>query len=143
MAARKAMGEIKLEIPAGQAQPGPPVGPALGQHRLNIIEFCKRFNEASKNLEAGIPCRTVISYYAGHAFDFEIRKPPVSYFLKRAAGLPKGAPTPGRKPVGAVTARQVREIAETKQAELNASDIDAAMRIVAGSARSMGIEVRG
>ena len=141
--AGKVVGQIKLEVPAGQAQPGPPIGPALGQHRLNIMEFCKRFNDQSSSLEAGIPCRTVISYYKDNSFDFEIRQPPVSYFLKSAAALAKGGSTPGRAVAGAVTATQVRKIAEAKADELNAHNIEAAMEIVAGSARSMGIEVRG
>ena len=140
---RQPQGQIKLEVPAGGAAPAPPIGPALGQHRINIMEFCKNFNERSKNFEPGTPCRTVITYYRDSSFTFEIKQPPVSHFLKRAAGLAKGAETPGRETVGTVTASQVQEIAEAKKDELNTPDIQAAMRIVAGSARSMGIEIQG
>ena len=136
-------GVLKLEVPAGKAQPGPPIGPALGQHRLNIMEFCKAFNQRSQNMEPGSPCRTEITYYRDNTFTFEIRQPPVSYFLKKAAGLEKGGETPGRAAAGAVTTAQVREIALAKMDDFNAADLDAAMRIVAGSARSMGVEVRG
>lgn len=143
MAPKPVVGEIKLEVPAGGAAPAPPIGPALGQHRLNIMEFCKSFNERTRNLEPGVPCRTVIRYHRDSSFTFEVKQPPVSHFLKRAAGLDKGAAEPGRANAGTVTSRQVREIAEAKKDELNAADIEAAMRIVAGSARSMGIEVKG
>lgn len=142
MVAKPVVGEIKLEVPAGGAAPAPPIGPALGQHRLNIMEFCKSFNERTKNLEPGIPCRTVISYYRDSSFTFVVKQPPVSHFLKRAAGLEKGATEPGRSMVGSVSAKQLREIAQIKMEELNAADIDAAMRIIAGSARSMGIEIK-
>ncbi len=140
---KQKLGMLKLEIPAGKALPGPPVGPALGQHRLNIGEFVKQFNDRSKSLEPGSPCRTEISYYRDNSFTFEIKQPPVSYFLKQAASLPKGSQTPGRENCGSVTAADLRRIAEAKLAELNANDVEAAMRIVAGSARSMGIEIRG
>lgn len=143
MAAKQPEGQLKLEVPAGQAQPGPPIGPALGQHRLNIMEFCKSFNEKSKDMEPGSPCRTVITYYKDSSFTIEIKQPPMAFFIKQAAGLPKGSSTPGRESAGLITTKQVREIAEAKLGELNAADIDAAMRIVAGSARSMGIEVQG
>ncbi len=142
MAPKPVVGEIKLEVPAGGAAPAPPIGPALGQHRLNIMEFCKSFNERTKNLEPGIPCRTVISYYRDSTFTFEVKQPPVSHFLKKAAGLDKGSTTPGRTSAGSVSTAQLREIAEAKKDELNAASIEAAMRIVAGSARSMGIEVK-
>lgn len=142
MAPKPVVGEIKLEVPAGGAMPAPPIGPALGQHRLNIMEFCKSFNERTKNLEQGIPCRTVISYYRDSTFTFEVKQPPVSHFLKKAAGLDKGSATPGRSSVGSVSTGQLREIAEAKKDELNAASVEAAMRIVAGSARSMGIEVK-
>ncbi len=140
---KQRLGILKLEIPAGKALPGPPIGPALGQHRLNIAEFCKQFNDRSQSLEPGSPCRTEISYYRDNSFTFEIKQPPVSYFLKQAAKLSKGSEQPGRNTAGSVSAAEVRRIAEAKMAELNAHDIDAAMRVVAGSARSMGIEIRG
>ena len=140
---KQKLGMLKLEIPAGKALPGPPIGPALGQHRLNIGEFCKQFNDRSQGLEPGSPCRTEISYYRDNSFTFEIKQPPVSYFLKQAAQLPKGSEHPGRESAGSVTAADLRRIAEAKLAELNTHDVEAAMRVVAGSARSMGIEIRG
>ena len=140
---RQMLGMLKLEIPAGKALPGPPIGPALGQHRLNISEFCRQFNERSQSLESGSPCRTEISYYRDNSFTFEIKQPPVSYFLKQAANSPKGSREPGRDSAGSVTTADVRRIAEAKLTELNTHDVEAAMRVVAGSARSMGIEIRG
>ena len=140
---KQKLGLLKLEIPAGKALPGPPIGPALGQHRLNIGEFCKQFNDRSQGLEPGSPCRTEISYYRDNSFTFEIKQPPVSYFLKQAAQVPKGSEQPGRESAGSVTAADLRRIAEAKLAELNTHDVEAAMRVVAGSARSMGIEIRG
>ena len=149
--AKKLMGMLKLQVKAGQANPSPPVGPALGQRGLNIMEFCKAFNAKTADMEPGAPCPTVISYYQDKSFTIDIKTPPASYFLKKAAGLkpvgkrnrPKGGAKPGRETIATVTAAQVREIAEAKMKDLNATDIDAAMKIIAGSARSMGIEVKG
>ena len=139
--AKKIAGYIKLEIPAGQANPSPPVGPALGQRGLNIMEFCKAFNAATQTMDPGTPTPVVITAYADRSFSFETRTPPAAYFLRKAAGLPKGSSEPGREVVGQVTMAQVREIAEKKMVDLNANDIDAAAKIIAGSARSMGLEV--
>ncbi|NQW10112.1 MAG: 50S ribosomal protein L11 [Alphaproteobacteria bacterium] len=139
--AKKIVGYIKLEIPAGAANPSPPVGPALGQRGLNIMEFCKAFNAATEKLEKGMPIPVVITAYGDRTFSFITKTPPVAHFLKKASGLPKGAPTPGKATVGRVTMAQVREIAETKMPDLNAVDIDGAMAMVKGSARSMGLEV--
>ena len=140
--AKKVVGSMKLQVPAGQANPSPPVGPALGQRGLNIMEFCKAFNARTQDMEPGAPCPTVITYYADKSFSLEIKTPPASYFLKKAANLKSAANSPGRETVGTVTSRQVREIAEAKMKDFNANDIDAAMQIVLGSARSMGIEVK-
>ncbi|RVV96534.1 50S ribosomal protein L11 [Mesobaculum littorinae] len=148
--AKKKVGSMKLQIKAGQANPSPPVGPALGQRGINIMEFCKAFNAKTQELEPGAPCPTVITYYQDKSFTMEIKTPPASFFLKKAAGLkpvgkrnrPKGATTPGRETVATVTAKQVREIAEAKMKDLNATDIEGAMKIVLGSAKSMGIEVK-
>ncbi len=141
--AKKIDGYIKLEIPAGQANPSPPVGPALGQRGLNIMEFCKAFNAATQNLEAGMPTPVIITAYSDRSFSFETKTAPASYFLKRAAKLEKGSGEPGKGPIASVTMKQVRKIAEAKMVDLNANDIDAAAKIIAGSARSMGIEVVG
>ncbi len=131
---------IKLQIPAGQASPAPPVGPALGQHGINIMEFCKQFNEATKD-QAGLIIPAVITVYKDRTFSFILKKPPVAILLKRAAGLAKGSGEPNKVKVGKVTRNQVREIAEIKMPDLNTDDIEAAMRIVEGTARSMGIEI--
>ena len=139
--AKKIDGYLKLQVPAGSATPSPPIGPALGQRGLNIMEFCKAFNAQSQDMEKGAPCPTIITFYTDRSFTFEIKTPPVSHFLKKAAKLKKGAQTPGRGTVGKVSRDQVREIAEAKMKDLNAADVDAAMRMVEGSARSMGIEV--
>ena len=141
--AKKIDGYIKLEIPAGQANPSPPVGPALGQRGLNIMEFCKAFNAATQNTEQGVPTPVVITAYQDRTFSFVTKTPPASYFLRKAAGLEKGSATAGRETVGSVTRAQLREIAETKMVDLNASNLDAAVRMSAGSARSMGLEVVG
>ncbi len=141
--AKKIAGYIKLEIKAGQANPSPPVGPALGQRGLNIMEFCKAFNAATQNIEPGAPTPVVITAYADRSFSFETKTAPASYFLRKAAKLPKGATNPGKEVAGKVTMAQVREIAEAKMVDLNANDIDAAAKIIAGSARSMGLEVVG
>ena len=140
--AKKIAGYLKLTVPAGQANPSPPIGPALGQRGLNIMEFCKSFNAATQGGEPGTPTPTVITVYADRTFSFETKTPPASHFLKKAAGLDKASETPGRTIVGQVNMAQVREIAEIKMQDLNAYDIDAAAKIIAGSARSMGIKVR-
>ena len=141
--AKKVVGYIKLEIKAGQANPSPPVGPALGQRGLNIMEFCKSFNAATGNMEPGVPTPVIITAYSDRSFSFETKTPPASYYLRKAAKLDKGGSTPGREVVGRVTRAQLREIAETKMVDLNANDIDAAAKIIEGSARSMGLEVVG
>jgi large subunit ribosomal protein L11 len=139
--AKKVVGYIKLEIPAGQANPSPPVGPALGQRGLNIMEFCKAFNAATQKMEPGTPTPVVITAYADRTFTFVTKTPPTSYYLKKAAGIDKGSGTPAREVKGRVTKAQLREIAEKKMKDLNANDIDAAARMIAGSARSMGLEI--
>ena len=141
--AKKIAGYIKLEIPAGQANPSPPVGPALGQRGLNIMEFCKAFNAATQNIEQGAPTPVVITAYADRSFSFETKTAPASYFLRKAAKIQKGSSAPSKTVAGTVTMAQVREIAEAKMVDLNANDIDAAAKIIAGSARSMGLEVVG
>ena len=140
--AKKIIGMIKLQVPAGKANPSPPIGPALGQRGLNIMEFCKAFNAATQNLEPGMPIPVVITAYADRSFAFVTKSPPNSYFLKKAAGVEKGSQTAGKgRPVGLVTMAQIREIAEQKMQDLNANDLDAACRMLIGSARSMGLEV--
>jgi large subunit ribosomal protein L11 len=141
--AKKITGYLKLQVPAGAANPSPPIGPALGQRGLNIMEFCKAFNAQTQNLERNSPIPVVITIYADRSFSFEMRTPPVSYFLKKAANVEKGANTPGRGSIGTVTKEQVREIAEKKMKDLNCDTVEAAMRMVEGSARSMGLEVGG
>ena len=138
--AKKEMGLIKLQIPAGQANPAPPVGPALGQHGVNIMEFCKAFNAATQQA-AGMIIPVVITVYQDRSFSFITKSPPASALLKKAASIAKGSGVPNRDKVGKVTRAQVEEIAKTKEADLNANDMDAACRIIAGTARSMGIEV--
>ena len=140
--AKKLAGKMKLQVKAGQANPSPPVGPALGQRGINIMEFCKAFNAKTQDLEPGAPCPTVITYYQDKSFEMEIKTPPAAYYLKKAAKLTSGGKTPGRDTAGSVTVKQVREIAEAKWKDLNANDVDAAMKIIVGSARSMGIEVK-
>ncbi|PIE15374.1 MAG: 50S ribosomal protein L11 [Rhodobacterales bacterium] len=140
--AKKLAGTMKLQVPAGQANPSPPVGPALGQRGINIMEFCKAFNAKTQDLEPGAPCPTVITYYQDKSFSMDIKTPPASYFLRKAAKLKSGATNPGRDIAGTVTMAQVKEIAEAKMKDLNAVDIDAAVKIIMGSARSMGIEVK-
>ena len=139
--AKKVAGYLKLQVPAGAANPSPPIGPALGQRGINIMEFCKAFNAQSQDMEKGSPIPVEITYYQDKSFTFKMKTPPVSFFLKKAAGLPKGSQTPGRGNVGKVTSAQVREIATKKLKDLNATSVDAAMRMVEGSARSMGLEV--
>ncbi len=141
--AKKIDGYIKLQVPAGQANPSPPIGPALGQRGVNIMEFCKSFNAHTQKEEPGMPIPTVITVFADKSFTFITKTPPASYFLKRAAKLEKGTGTAGREIVGRVTMKQVREIAELKMADLNAYDVDKAAEMIKGSARSMGIEVVG
>ena len=140
--AKKLAGKMKLQIPAGQANPSPPVGPALGQRGINIMEFCKAFNAKTEDMEKGAPCPTVITYYQDKSFTMEIKTPPASYYIKKAAKLQSGSQTPGKSVAGSITGKQVREIAEAKMKDLNANDIDGAMQIIMGSARSMGIEVK-
>ena len=140
--AKKITGYVKLQVPAGSANPSPPIGPALGQRGLNIMEFCKAFNAQTQNMEKGAPIPVVITVYQDRSFTFEMKTPPVSFFLKKAANIQSGAKAPGRDKAGAVTKAQVREIAEKKMKDLNCDSVDAAMRMVEGSARSMGLEVR-
>jgi large subunit ribosomal protein L11 len=140
--AKKIVGYVKLQVPAGKANPSPPIGPALGQRGLNIMEFCKTFNAQTQSYEAGAPLPVVITAYGDRTFSFIIKLPPVSYFLKQAAGVAKGSPTTGRSAnVGSITMAQVKEIAEKKMKDLNANDVNAASMMVIGSARSMGLEV--
>jgi len=140
--AKKIAGTMKLQIPAGAANPSPPVGPALGQRGINIMEFCKAFNAKTQELENGAPCPTIITYYADKSITMDIKTSPASYFLKKAAKLKSGATNPSREIVGSVSKKQLQEIAEAKMKDLNANDIESAMKIIAGSARSMGIEVK-
>ncbi|CAM8280623.1 50S ribosomal protein L11 [Candidatus Methylopumilus universalis] len=141
--AKKIVGYIKLQIPAGKANPSPPVGPALGQRGLNIMEFCKAFNAATQTVEPGLPIPVVITAFADKSFTFVMKTPPASILIKKAAKLEKGSPRPHTDKVGKITRAQAEEIAKTKMADLTASDMDAAVRTIAGSARSMGIEVEG
>ncbi len=139
--AKKVTGFLKLQVPAGAANPSPPIGPALGQRGLNIMAFCKDFNAKSSQMEKGSPIPVVITIYQDKSFTFEMRTPPVSYFIKKAAKLESGSKTPGRDKAGKITKAQVKEIAEKKMNDLNCNSVEAAMRMVEGSARSMGIEV--
>ena len=141
--AKEIQSQIKLQIPAGQANPSPPVGPALGQAGLNIMEFCKAFNAETQDMEKGLPVPVVITVYADKSFTYVMKTPPASILLKKAAGIQKGSGVPNWDKVGKVTRAQLEEIATTKMADLNANDMDAAVRIIAGSARSMGIETEG
>jgi large subunit ribosomal protein L11 len=134
---------IKLQIPAGQANPSPPVGPALGQHGVNIMEFCKAFNAETQTLEQGMPTPVVISVYTDKSFTFITKTPPAAVLLKKAAGIQKGSGTPNTVKVGSVTRAQLEDIVKLKEPDLNAADMDAAVRIIAGSARSMGLDVEG
>jgi len=149
--AKKVMGQLKLQVKAGQANPSPPIGPALGQRGINIMEFCKAFNAKTQEMEQGSPVPVIITYYADKSFSFEMKTAPASFYLKKAAGLkpvgkrnrPKGSVKPGREVAGTVTVAQVRQIAEAKMKDLSANDIEAAMKIIVGSAKSIGIEVKG
>ena len=139
--AKKVVGFIKLQVPAGKANPSPPIGPALGQRGLNIMEFCKAFNAQTQKLEPGMPIPVIITAYADRSFTFVTKTPPNSYFLMKAAGIEKGSQAPGKGTVGKVTMKQIREIAEKKMVDLNAKDIEGACQMIVGSARSMGLEV--
>jgi large subunit ribosomal protein L11 len=139
--AKKVTGFLKLQVPAGAANPSPPIGPALGQRGLNIMEFCKAFNAQTQKMEKGIPIPVIITTYQDRSFTFEMKTPPVSYFLKKAAKLESGSKTPGRDVAGQVTRKQVREIAEQKMKDLNCDTVEAAMKMIEGSARSMGLTV--
>jgi large subunit ribosomal protein L11 len=140
--AKKVMGIVKLQCPAGQANPSPPVGPALGQHGVNIMEFCKAFNARTQD-KAGLIIPAIVTIYADRSFTFELKTPPAAVLLRKAAKIEKGSGEPNREKVGTVTKKQLREIAEIKMPDLNAIDVEAAMRIVAGTARSMGLDVEG
>jgi large subunit ribosomal protein L11 len=141
--AKKIDGYIKLQVPAGQANPSPPVGPALGQKGVNIMEFCKGFNAATQGIEPGAPVPVVITVYADRSFTYVMKTPPASYLLKKAAGIKSGSGRPNTNKVGKVTRAQLEEIAKTKDADLTAADMDAAVRTIAGSARAMGLDVEG
>jgi large subunit ribosomal protein L11 len=141
--AKKIQGYLKLQVPAGSASPSPPIGPALGQRGLNIMEFCKAFNAATQEMEKGAPVPVTITIFQDKSFSFKMKTPPASFLLKKAAKLKKGSAEPGREGAGSVTREQVKEIAEIKMKDLNANDIDAAMLIIEGSARSMGLTVEG
>ena len=139
--AKKVAGFLKLQVPAGAANPSPPIGPALGQRGLNIMAFCKDFNAKTSQMEKGAPIPVVITIYGDKSFTFEMRTPPVSYFIKKAAKVESASKAPGRDKAGSITKAQVKEIAEKKMADLNSETVEAAMRMIEGSARSMGIEV--
>ena len=139
--AKKITGYIKLQVPAGTANPAPPIGPALGQRGVNIMEFCKAFNAATQELEKGMPIPTVITVYADRSFTFETKTPPASFLIKKAIGLKSGSKEPGKVGAGKIKRSQLREIAETKMKDLNAADLDQATKIIEGSARSMGVDV--
>ncbi|KHJ55075.1 MULTISPECIES: 50S ribosomal protein L11 [Aureimonas] len=141
--AKKVAGQLKLQVAAGSATPSPPIGPALGQRGINIMEFCKAFNAQTQEMEKGSPVPVVITYYQDKSFTFVMKTPPVTFFLKKAANIKSGSKEPGKAGAGKVTRDQVREIAEKKMKDLNANDVDAAMAMVEGSARSMGLEVVG
>jgi len=142
--AKKVAGKLKLQVNAGKANPSPPIGPALGQRGINIMEFCKAFNARTQDMEVGQPTPVIITYFTDKSFTMELKTPPASFLLKKAAGVKSASKTPGKGPnVGTVTLAQLREIAEAKMKDLNANDVEAAMQIIAGSARSMGIEVKG
>jgi large subunit ribosomal protein L11 len=141
--AKKITGYLKLQVPAGSATPSPPIGPALGQRGLNIMEFCKAFNAATQDQEKGSPIPVVITAYADKSFTFVMKTPPVSYFIKKAVNLKSGSKLPGKESAGTITTAQIRDIAEKKMKDLNADTVDAAMTMIAGSARSMGVQVEG
>ncbi|AMC99204.1 50S ribosomal protein L11 [Halomonas campisalis] len=141
--AKKVQAYIKLQVAAGKANPSPPVGPALGQHGVNIMEFCKAFNAATQEIEPGLPTPVVITVYSDRSFTFITKTPPAAVLLKKAAGIKSGSGEPNKKKVGTVTREQLEEIAKTKEPDLTAADLDAAVRTIAGSARSMGLNVEG
>ena len=141
--AKKVAGQLKLQVKAGSANPSPPIGPALGQRGINIMEFCKAFNAATQEMEKGSPIPVVITAYADKSFTFEMKSPPVSFFIKKAVNLKSGSKLPGKESAGTITTAQLRDIAEKKMKDLNADNIDAAVSMIAGSARSMGIQVEG
>ncbi|UJW86394.1 50S ribosomal protein L11 [Devosia sp. SL43] len=141
--AKKIVGYVKLQVAAGSATPSPPIGPALGQRGLNIMEFCKAFNAATQEMEKGSPIPVVITAYADKSFTFEMKQPPVTYFIKKAVNLKSGSKLPGKESAGTITVAQLRDIAQKKMKDLNADNIDAAVSMIAGSARSMGIQVEG
>ena len=141
MAAKELVTQVKLQVPAGSANPAPPVGPALGQHGLNIQDFCKQFNDKTKDLEKGLAMPVVINVYKDRSFDFIVQSTPASVLIKKAAGIQKGSATPQSKKVGKITKQQLEEIVKQKEGDLNAGDLEQAVKIIAGTARSMGIEV--
>jgi large subunit ribosomal protein L11 len=141
--AKKVQGYVKLQVPAGSANPSPPIGPALGQQGVNIMEFCKQFNAQTQQLEKGLPIPTVITVYSDRSFTFIMKTPPASVLIRKALGLKKGSGVPNQNKVGRITRAQLEEIAKTKEPDLTAADMDAAVRTIAGSARSMGVDVEG
>ena len=141
--AKKVQGYVKLQVPAGSANPSPPIGPALGQQGVNIMEFCKQFNAATQKLEKGLPIPVVITVYADRSFTFIMKTPPAAVLIRKAIGIEKGSGTPNTNKVGKITRAQLEEIAKTKPPDLTAADLDAAVRTIAGSARSMGVDVEG
>jgi large subunit ribosomal protein L11 len=141
--AKKIVGYVKLQVAAGSATPSPPIGPALGQRGLNIMEFCKAFNAATQEIEKGAPIPVVITAYADKSFTFVMKQPPVTYYIKKAVNLKSGSKLPGKESAGTITTAQLREIAEKKMVDLNADNVEAAISMIAGSARSMGIQVEG
>lgn len=143
MAPKKVQAQIKLQVPAGQANPAPPIGPALGQHGVNIMEFCKQFNAKTQKLEAGLVIPVIITVYVDRSFTFIMKTPPVSILIKKTIGLAKGSATPNREKVGSMTKAQVTEIAKQKMPDLNVNTLEAAMKTVEGTARSMGVEIKG
>jgi large subunit ribosomal protein L11 len=141
--AKKVQGYVKLQVPAGQANPSPPIGPALGQQGVNIMEFCKQFNAQTQQLEKGLPIPVVITVYSDRSFTFIMKTPPASVLIRKAIGIEKGSGTPNSAKVGRISRKQLEDIAKTKQPDLTAADLDAAVRTIAGSARSMGVDVEG
>ena len=141
--AKKVNGYVKLQVPAGQANPSPPIGPALGQQGVNIMEFCKQFNAATQKLEKGLPIPTVITVYSDRSFTFVMKSPPAAVLIRKAVGIEKGSGTPNTAKVGKISRKQLEEIAKAKTADLTAADLDSAVRTIAGSARSMGVDVEG
>ena len=141
--AKKVQGYVKLQVPAGSANPSPPIGPALGQQGVNIMEFCKQFNAATQKLEKGLPIPVIITVYSDRSFTYIMKTPPASVLIRKAIGIEKGSGTPNTSKVGKITRKQLEEIAKTKTPDLTAADLDAAVRTIAGSARSMGVDVEG